>query len=520
MERYDLCVIGSGPAGQKAAIQASKLGKRVWIVDAESGAVTARVANLGKLDQAAWRPDGSGLALIAALDEHDGSAARLLWAPIEALDPDSSTEDGEDSSAEQEATAAQVVPTPMLTARERDEHQVAWIDADTLLVRGSSGAWSTLERYTFDGGAAVERDQLVPLEGPIWSAFSLSKAGDRVALVGSTPAHPGELYTLDLATREPELHTDSNPWLAELRLARQEVVSYEARDGQRIEGVLVHPLDEGTGPAPLIVCVHGGPEAHQSNEWLTRYSYPGQVGAARGYAVFYPNYRGSTGRGLAFLKLSQGDPAGAEFDDVVDGVDYLIDQGIADPERVGVTGGSYGGYATAWLSTFYSQRFAAGVMAVGISNKISKVGTTDIADEEFYVHALKRPWDDWQLFLERSPIYWAERGQTPLLILHGKEDTRVDPGQSREMYRHLKLRGEAPVRLVNYPGEGHGNRNAGARFDYNLRMLRWFDHYLLGEGGEPPPWELDYAAHLPSKDEEKGQGENGAEGEAPESSGL
>jgi dipeptidyl aminopeptidase/acylaminoacyl peptidase len=148
-------------------------------------------------------------------------------------------------------------------------------------------------------------------------------------------------------------------------------------------------------------------------------------------------------------------------------------------------------------------------MFVGISNKLSKVGTTDIADEEFYVHALHRVWDDWQLFLERSPIYHAGDAKTPLLILHGKDDPRVDPGQSRELYRHLKLRGQAPVRLVLYPGEGHGNRKAAARYDYSLRMLRWFEHYLLGEGGEPPPFEVDYEGADEDEDED-GSGAGGS----------
>src|SRR5690606_3876755 len=242
----------------------------------------------------------------------------------------------------------------------------------------------------------------------------------------------------------------------------------------------------------LLVVVHGGPESHYSNGWLTGYSSPGQMAAARGYAVFYPNYRGSTGRGVAFATLSQGDPAGAEFDDLIDGIDALIEAGVADSARVGVTGGSYGGYATGWLSTRYSDRIAAGVMFVGISNKVSKVGTTDIPNEEFLVHARKRPWDDWQFFLERSPIYYAGQSETPLLILHGKDDPRVDPGQSRELYRHLRLRSEAPVRLVLYPGEGHGNRRATARYDYSLRMLQWFDHYLMGPGGDPPPADVDY----------------------------
>ena len=119
-------------------------------------------------------------------------------------------------------------------------------------------------------------------------------------------------------------------------------------DGLELEGILVYPLTYQKGTRyPLVVCVHGGPEAHRSNGWLTRYSSPAQVLAARGYAVFFPNYRGSTGRGVEFSKLGQSDTAGKEFDDLVDAVDHLIGTGLVDGDKVGVTGGSYGGYATA-----------------------------------------------------------------------------------------------------------------------------------------------------------------------------
>ena len=132
-------------------------------------------------------------------------------------------------------------------------------------------------------------------------------------------------------------------------------------------------------------------------------------------------------------------------------------------------------------------------MFVGISDKISKVGTTDIPDEEFLVHARKRPWDAFEFFAERSPIRWVEKARTPLLIMHGKEDPRVHPTQSMELFRFLKVLQKTPVRLVLYPGEGHGNRQAAARYDYNLRMMRWFDNYLVGSGErDKPPVELDY----------------------------
>ena len=145
------------------------------------------------------------------------------------------------------------------------------------------------------------------------------------------------------------------------------------------------------------------------------------------------------------------------------------------------------------------EHFAAAVMFVGISNQISKSGTTDIADEMFHVHARKRIWDDWEFFLKRSPIYYVQQARTPILILHGKDDTRVHPSQSMELYRNLKILGQTPVRLVLYPGEGHGNRNAAARYDYSLRLHRWMDHYLKGEGGTAPPFEIDHG--LSSKSE-------------------
>ena len=121
--------------------------------------------------------------------------------------------------------------------------------------------------------------------------------------------------------------------------------------------------------------VHGGPEAHYSNGWLTAYSMPGQMAAGKGYAVFHPNYRGSTGYGVNFAKQHQNDYAGKEFNDVVDAKRHLVAQGITDANRTGITGGSYGGYASAWGATALSAEYAASVMFVGISNQVSKFGT-------------------------------------------------------------------------------------------------------------------------------------------------
>ncbi|MCP5520452.1 MAG: S9 family peptidase [Verrucomicrobiales bacterium] len=450
------------------AVDDTYVRQRVRIVDASSGEVITRVENPGKLGQIAWSVYGYHLAMIAAEDEHDPSAGRLMLVNAE---------------------TGQF--TDLIPGYEGEVEAVAWTGADRLVFLASEGVQTVVEEIRLTG-LEVQREQVLGPRGPVFRSLTLGGQGTVLALTGSTPWHPSELFTLSTGGDSLQRRTDSNPWLAHKQMATQEVVTWKARDGLELQGVLIHRLEGGSEAGPLILAVHGGPESHVQNGWLTSYSLPGQVAAARGMAVFYPNYRGSTGRGVAFSKLGQGDPAGKEFDDLVDAVDFFIGAGLADAKRIGITGGSYGGYATGWCSTRYSDRFAAGVMFVGISDKVSKVGTTDIPDEEYLVHALHRPWEMWDFLLERSPIYHAGKSRTPLLILHGKADPRVNPGQSMELYRHLKLRSEAPVRLVLYPGEGHGNRRAASRYDYNLRMLRWFEQYLKGAGGGAPAWELDY----------------------------
>jgi dipeptidyl aminopeptidase/acylaminoacyl peptidase len=443
----------------------SYMSKKVHIVDAQSGKVLSKLENPGKLGKIVWSPDGKQLAMISGADINDPADGRLLVGDVNGG-----------------------VLRDILNNHPGHVADVAWTPEGIVMINGE-GVWTAVELVNPKNGS---RSKKVSFGGPILQSLSVSSKGT-MAFVANSPDHPGEVYYLGAGTSEPERMTDSNPWLKQVRLAKQEVVQFKARDGLDLEGILIHPIQEEPGKKyPLVLVVHGGPEAHHSNGWLTSYSNLGQMAAASGIATFYTNYRGSTGRGVEFSKLSQADPAGKEFDDLVDAVDHLIDTGLVDPEKVGITGGSYGGYATAWCTTYYSDRFAAGVMFVGISNKISKVGTTDIPDEEYLVHARKRPWDDWQFFLDRSPVYHAEKSKTPLLILHGLDDPRVNVGQSREMYRHLKLRGKAPVRLVFYPGEGHGNRRAAARYDYSLRAMRWLEHYLKGEGGNPPEWSIDY----------------------------
>ena len=449
---------------------------KAYVVDAADGKTVMAVKNPGKLSKMSWSPDGKKLGMIAAADRNDPSAGRLYIASLDIGKVDK-----------------------FFMEDEGDVTHFSWKDANTVVYLWDEGVNTSVRGLKLDSGKA----ETMEFKGPIFPDMSYASGSKRMALVGSSPSHPKEVYLWEEGMTAAKRVTDSNPWLNDIPLAAQEIVRYKSRDGLELEGILIRPLNEEKGKRyPLIMTIHGGPEAHYQNSWLTSYSLPGQVAAARGFAVFYPNYRASTGRGVAFSKLDHGRPAMEEFDDIVDAIPVLADEmGLVDKTKVGVTGGSYGGYATAWCSTALSEHFAAGVMFVGISNKISKSGTSDIPEELYEVHDRKRLWDDWTLFLKQSPIYHVEKARTPLLIMHGKSDTRVHPSQSMELYRHLKTIGKTPVRLVLYEGEGHGNRRAASRYDYHLRALRWFEHYLKGEGGEKPPKNLDYDFEDESKTE-------------------
>jgi dipeptidyl aminopeptidase/acylaminoacyl peptidase len=443
---------------------------RVRIVSPE-GRVLGTVDNPGKIGGLSWSPDGEHLAFISAEDKHDAQQGRLFVV-------------GKNGGAWRD----------LLPGLEGHVIDVEWRDASTLLFLSHEGVQARLGEVGIDGGA---QRTLLAAEGPVWTSFDLARDGT-AALTGSTPQQPSEAFLLAPGGTAPRRLTDSNPWLADVRLAEQEVIRYRARDGLEIEGLLMRPLaHQGARvpPAarvPLIVAVHGGPEAHYSNLWLTGYSQPLQHAAAQGYAVFLPNYRSSTGRGVAFSKQGFGRPGMEEFDDVVDGIDHLIEIGLVDGDKVGITGGSYGGYASAWGATYYSERFAASVMFVGISDQASLVTTGDIPWEQNLVHWGTWPWENPELYRQTSPITHAQKSNTPTLILHGEADPRVPAMQSYMMYRYLKLAGQAPVRLVLYPGEGHGNQRAASRYDYSLRLMQWMDHYLKGPGGEPPPYQLEY----------------------------
>lgn len=310
-------------------------------------------------------------------------------------------------------------------------------------------------------------------------APSFAADGRRFAVVASTPAHPAEVFvgSLDRPAALQRL-TRSNPQLEGIALGQQEVVRWRSRDGLDIEGILIKPVGYRSGVRyPVVVHVHGGSEGIVSQGWHGSYIDWGQPLAARGYAVVYPNYRGSRGRGVDFVSGNRRDLMGREWEDIESALDHAIELGIGDPRRAGIYGFSWGGYAAGWGATYASHRFRAAVGGAGIYNWISEAGSNDTRMHEQIAHWDAPLYEHFNLYLERSPIYEVRKADTPLLMLHGERDEACPVGQAIEMHTALKWKG-VPVELVIYPREGHGMRELPHQRDFLTRGLAWFDRYL------------------------------------------
>jgi dipeptidyl aminopeptidase/acylaminoacyl peptidase len=258
-----------------------------------------------------------------------------------------------------------------------------------------------------------------------------------------------------------------------------EFVKYKSFDGVEIEAALLVPRSaeassDNNRKLPLVVLVHGGP----TGRWSDSFEPWGQLLVSRGYAVLYPNVRGSTGYGQRFIEMNRADWGGADFKDVMAGVDAMIARGVADPDRLGIGGWSYGGYMAAWAVT-QTTRFKAAVSGAPVIDMASEFGTEagPAYDEWFY----GLPYEKLDGFVKSSPITYVKRAKTPTLLLQGEDDVTDPIGQSQQFYRGLKRYG-VESDLVLYPREGHGLREEKHLLDRLDRVIAWFDKYLKPGG--------------------------------------
>jgi dipeptidyl aminopeptidase/acylaminoacyl peptidase len=239
-----------------------------------------------------------------------------------------------------------------------------------------------------------------------------------------------------------------------------------------VEGWLTYPLDYQAGKkVPMILNIHGGPYGANT----ARFDARAQIFAAHGYAVLAPNPRGSTGYGAKFEQANVADWGGKDFGDLMAGVDAMIAKGLADPDKLLVMGGSYGGFMTFWTVT-QTNRFKAAIGHAGISDWYSFYGQSDIPGLMAYGFA-GQPWNAAATYRKYSPITYVDKVKTPIMITHGEQDRRVAIQQAEEYYRGVKGNGVEAI-FIRYPREGHGITEPNHQIDLVGRQLDWFEKHL------------------------------------------
>jgi dipeptidyl aminopeptidase/acylaminoacyl peptidase len=302
--------------------------------------------------------------------------------------------------------------------------------------------------------------------------MSISADGQRLALLLEDATHPAEVWACQADGTDLRQLTDTHPELDGLGLGATELVRWRSRDGMEIEGIVVKPAEFQSGRKyPLVVRPHGGPHGVIRQNFNAEY----QVFASHGYVVFAPNFRGSRAYGQAFIDGDRGNLGGGDYLDLMSGVDHLIGEGYVDPERLTITGTSYGGFMTTW-TVGHTDRFKAAVAGAPVVNAQSMFGTTDIPRWVVWEY-LGYPWERPDLIRTYSPISYVQNVTTPTMIWHGEDDIRVPLSQGLEFYNSLRMLG-VPTEMVIYPGEQHGLDRPIHQIDQIQRTLDWFARYI------------------------------------------
>ena len=315
--------------------------------------------------------------------------------------------------------------------------------------------------------------------GSIVDPASMSSGGKRLAVVWSDSTTPEEVWIGDVQGEAHPVTSFGKNFHGRLQPA--EHVSWMSDDSVEIEGLLTYPAGYQPGRRyPLVVEVHGGPSWQWEDRVMLDWHDWAQMLASRGYAVLMPNPRGSTGYGPELQRLLQDDVGGGESRDLVAGALAMVDRGIADQERLGIAGWSWGGYLTAWTIT-QTSIFRAAVMGAGLANMVSDHGQGDIPSANLLYYP-GQPYLHMEAYWKSSPVRYVAAVRTPTLILHGEEDARVHPAQGMEYFRALKTLG-VPVRFVRYPREKHRIEERAHQVDLMHRIIDWFDRYLVESPG-------------------------------------
>jgi dipeptidyl aminopeptidase/acylaminoacyl peptidase len=418
----------------------------LWILTVATAEKKKLVA-AGSSDNARWSPDGKWIAYTGSIDRDPGpSTAFLYLLPASGGTPKQLTTKFDLS-----------VGTPVWSRDGRD-------------VYFSTNVLEAIEVYSADVATGAVKQ--LSKRGGSTGITEISRDGKIVGTMSSAK-QPTELYTANADYSSLKPLTDHNAWLRDYTLGETEVVKWKSKDGTEVEGLLTKPAGYEAGKkVPFLLNPHGGPTGAS----LNNFSGTVQVLAANGFAVLQPNFRGSTGKGLAFAQANKNTWGKGDYDDCMTGVDAMIASGIADPDRLGAFGWSYGGYMTFWILT-QTDRFKAVSPGAGLTNIYSMYSQTDIHRYLNWFYSDKAPWEAQDLYWDRSPMKYVGNVKTPTMIMHGQVDTRVPIAQAQEFYQALVER-KVPVEFVVYPRENHGFTEPRHNLDRVRRYVRFFAKYL------------------------------------------
>lgn len=480
---------------------------RLWVADARGGEARVITPSAYQVRGFAWRERGWAIVTSPTPKEDDvnipwpvrlvaeDGATQTLWEGKFTALPIISSPDGRTLAWVHGGVAGEGSADEVWVARAGEEPRLATSDfsgltADAqfmpdgqgLLLTGIEGTRTVVGRLDLASGAIETLLAGRTLEANSASAYQVSVSADgaRIACALEDVDQPAEVFVWERGG-EPRRVTSFNAHLAEVELARGETVEWSAPDGLRIEGVLLYPANYEEGKRyPLITHIHGGP----TWQWLMRFMGGwhdwGQWLAAQGYAVLLPNPRGSAGRGREFAWSNQRNWGHGDFGDVMSGVEAMIERGIADPDRLGIGGWSYGGYMTSW-AIGHTDRFKAAIVGAGVTDLLS-FQAADIPTWLPTQIMLAPSFHEQEVYLRSSPITYVRDVKTPTLILHGAADERVRLGQGKELYHALRAL-SVPTEMVIYPREPHGFQERNHQRDLLTRVAEWFNRWVKGEQG-------------------------------------
>ncbi len=479
--------------------------RRAWVYDLKASHVREISPAQSNVWEAAWCGNDGIAAIVSpgpseglwytarlAVISLEGGACREVFKPQDQLGWPSGSPSGRHIGVVEALCSDRWVVAgdlKIIDTRNRQVRQVAtrgidvtyteWRSDRHLLLAGHREFETVIALYDLETEELEEiwASEKLTTSGFYSAVAGLGEAGD-CALVGEGFRRAPEIAVIRGGKYQPVKSFDPGAEAALSVLGGVETVKWQAPDGLEIHGLLLKPA--GRGPYPVILNVHGGPVWHYRPFWLGRRSIGTLMLLKRGYAMLLPNPRGSTGRGQAFVRPVLGDMGGADTYDYLSGLDHLIERGLADPARLGVTGGSYGGYMTAWLIT-QDPRFAAAVAASPVTNQVTEHLISNIPHfvslflEDTYTNPGGK-------YFERSPIMHAHKAKTPTLSTCGVLDRCTPPEEAVQFHNALLENGVKSV-LVTYPQEGHGVRKWPAVVDYAARMVGWFEEYIPAARG-------------------------------------